>query len=54
MKKLVFAALVCVFFMCCEVVGGYLSNSLAVMVDAAHTLADVAGFLINLTSVYIS
>lgn len=54
MKKLVCTAIVCFCFMCCEVVGGYWSNSLAIMVDAAHTLSDVAGFLINFASIYVS
>ena len=54
MKKLVCTAVVCTLFMCCEIVGGYFSNSLAVMVDAAHTLSDVAGFMINFASIYIS
>ena len=54
MKKLLCTAIVCFCFMCFEVAGGYLSGSLAIMVDAAHTLSDVAGFLINFASVYIS
>jgi len=54
MKKLMCTAIVCFTFMCVEVVGGYLSNSLAVATDAAHTLSDVAGFMINFASIYVS
>lgn len=54
MKKLLCTAIVCFMFMCLEIVGGYFSNSLAIMVDAAHTLSDVAGFGINYASVYIA
>ena len=52
--KLKWTAMVCFFFMICEIVGGYLSNSLAVMTDAAHTLSDLAGFMINMAAIYIS
>lgn len=54
MKKLMCTAIVCFCFMCVEIVGGYLSNSLAVATDAAHTLSDVAGFMINFASIYVS
>ena len=54
MKKLLCTAIVCFSFMCLEVAGGYLSGSLAIMVDAAHTFSDVAGFLINYASVHIA
>ena len=39
--------------MICELVGGYLSKSLAIMTDAAHMLSDVAGFTISYAAVYI-
>ena len=52
--KLKWTAMVCFFFMICEIVGGYLSNSLAVMTDAAHTMSDLAGFMINMAAIYIS
>ena len=41
------AALFCLGFMICEAIGGYMANSLAIMTDAAHLLADLAGFLIS-------
>lgn len=34
-----------------EVVGGYLSNSVAIMTDAAHMFSDVAGFGISILSI---
>lgn len=54
MKKLMCTAIVCFSFMCIEIVGAIYSNSLAVAVDAAHTLSDVAGFMINFASIYVS
>mmetsp|Transcript_19433 Transcript_19433/g.34646 ORF Transcript_19433/g.34646 Transcript_19433/m.34646 type:complete len:506 (+) Transcript_19433:293-1810(+) len=53
-RKLVIATLVCVLFMLVEVVGGYLSGSLAIMTDAAHLLSDIAGFLISLFALYLA
>lgn len=34
-----------------EVIGGYLSNSVAIMTDAAHMFSDVAGFGISIISI---
>lgn len=34
-----------------EVIGGYLSNSVAIMTDAAHMFSDVAGFLISILAI---
>ncbi|EGR27315.1 hypothetical protein IMG5_197830 [Ichthyophthirius multifiliis] len=41
-------------FMCIEFIGGYLSNSLAIMTDAVHLLSDVVGFIITITAIYVS
>jgi len=54
MKKLFFVALMCFFFMICEIAGGILSGSLAILTDAAHMFSDVTGFLISFAAVYIS
>jgi zinc transporter 2 len=35
-------------FMCIEIAGGYLANSIAIFSDAAHLLTDIAGFAIAL------
>jgi Co/Zn/Cd efflux system component len=53
-KKLLLAAGFCVFFMIAEAVGGYLSNSLAILTDATHLLSDVAGFLISIIAIWIT
>ena len=37
-----------------EVIGGYISNSLAIMTDAAHLFSDVSGFAISIFSVTLS
>ncbi|KAJ8902450.1 hypothetical protein NDN08_006855 [Rhodosorus marinus] len=52
-KKLVKASVLCFVFMIVELVGGYLSGSLAVMSDAAHLLSDLAGFAISLIAVRV-
>lgn len=54
MSKLFFVSCLCFFFMICEVIGGYMSGSLAIMVDAAHMFSDVAGFMISYVAIYIS
>lgn len=53
-RKLLIAALFCVFFMVAEAAGGYVANSLAIMTDAAHLLADLAGFLISVFALWLS
>ena len=47
-RRLLIAITLCFVFMVAEIVGGWLSGSLAIMTDAAHLLSDVAGFLISL------
>ena len=51
MGKLMCVTFMCFFFMIVEVVGGYLSNSVAIMTDAAHMFSDVAGFVISIVSI---
>lgn len=51
MNKLMCVTFICFFFMIVEVIGGYLSNSIAIMTDAAHMFSDVAGFGISLISI---
>lgn len=53
-KQLIVSSLICLTFMTAEIIGGYLSNSLAVMSDAAHLCADLAGFLISIFAVWIA
>ncbi|XP_056268968.1 zinc transporter 4 [Pseudoliparis swirei] len=54
MKRLVLAALLYFSFMTAEIVGGYLSNSLAIMTDAVHMLTDVVGILFSLLALWLS
>uniref|UniRef100_A0A8R1HK84 Zinc transporter 2 n=1 Tax=Caenorhabditis japonica TaxID=281687 RepID=A0A8R1HK84_CAEJA len=46
--------ILCLFFMVCEVIGGVLAGSLAIVTDAAHLLTDFASVLISLFSLYIA
>ncbi|KAK8935742.1 Metal tolerance protein 1 [Platanthera zijinensis] len=51
-RKLLIAVVLCMIFMCVEVVGGIKANSLAILTDAAHLLSDVAAFAISLFSIW--
>jgi zinc transporter 2 len=53
-RRLVLACVICLLFMCVEIVGGYLSGSLAILTDAAHLLSDLAGFLISLFALWLA
>ena len=53
-NKLIFASVLCVLFMSAEVVGGVLSNSLAIATDAAHILTDFASFMISLFAIWMA
>ncbi|GFG39249.1 hypothetical protein Cfor_00725 [Coptotermes formosanus] len=52
-RKLIIASVLCVFFMIGEVIGGYLSSSLAIATDAAHLLTDFASFMISLFALWV-
>ncbi|XP_061739627.1 zinc transporter 4 [Nerophis ophidion] len=54
MKRLVIAAVLYFLFMVAEIIGGYVSNSLAIMTDAVHMLADVVGILFSLLALWLS
>ena len=53
LKKLAIITVICFLFMVAEVIGGYLSNSVAIMTDAAHMLSDCSGFIISIFSIII-
>ncbi|XP_038078882.1 zinc transporter 2-like [Patiria miniata] len=53
-KQLMFATVVCFLFMVGELVGGWISGSLAIMTDAAHLLSDFTSFLISLFALWIA
>uniref|UniRef100_A0A8D3CC81 Probable proton-coupled zinc antiporter SLC30A4 n=1 Tax=Scophthalmus maximus TaxID=52904 RepID=A0A8D3CC81_SCOMX len=54
MRRLVIAAVLYFLFMTGEIIGGYLSNSLAIMTDAVHMLTDVVGILFSLLALWLS
>ncbi|XP_022109146.1 zinc transporter 2-like isoform X2 [Acanthaster planci] len=53
-RQLMFATVVCFLFMVGELVGGWISGSLAIMTDAAHLLSDFTSFLISLFALWIA
>ena len=53
-NKLIFASCLCLVFMVAEIVGGVLSNSLAIATDAAHLLTDFASFMISLFAIWLA
>lgn len=53
-RRLIAASIICLVFMIGEVVGGVLSNSLAIATDAAHLLTDFASFMISLFAIWLS
>ena len=40
--------------MICEVVGGYMAHSLAIMTDAAHLLSDTGAYLISIFALFLA
>lgn len=52
-QKLIISSCLCLSFMVAEIIGGYFSNSLAIMTDAAHLLSDLASFLISLFALWV-
>jgi cation diffusion facilitator family transporter len=53
-RKLIIVSVICLFFMAVELVGNYLSGSLAILSDALHMLCDFSGFAISMISIIIS
>ena len=53
-RQLAIATVLCAVFVTGEVIGGYLSGSLAIMSDAAHMFSDLASFGVSLAVLYIS
>ena len=52
-RKLTIALGLCLLFISGEVVGAYLSGSLAIMSDAAHMFSDFASFVISLLAIHL-
>ncbi|KAG6925163.1 solute carrier family 30 member 4 [Chelydra serpentina] len=53
-KRLTLAAVLYLFFMIGELIGGYVANSLAIMMDALHMLTDLSGILLTLLALWLS
>ena len=53
-RQLGYASVFCLVFMICEIIGGIIANSLAIMTDAAHLLSDLAGFLISIFALWLA
>lgn len=52
--RLVFILVITAGYMVAEIVGGFLSNSLALLADAGHMLADVAAITVSLVAFMIA
>jgi len=53
-NQLALATFLCALFVTGEIVGGYISGSLAIVGDAAHMFGDLASFGLSLLVLYIS
>ncbi|HKP84901.1 MAG TPA: cation diffusion facilitator family transporter [Blastocatellia bacterium] len=53
-QRLTFVLALTVGYMIAEVVGGFLTNSLALLSDAGHMLADVAGLVLAMLALWFS
>ncbi len=53
-KKLWFVLILTAVYMLAEFAGGYISNSLALMADAAHMLSDAAALGLSIFAVWLS
>lgn len=53
-RAIVRAIAITVFFMIVEAVGGFLSNSLALLSDAGHMLTDVGAMLLSLFAIWVA
>lgn len=54
LTKLAIAAFLCFLFMCGEIVGGILANSIAILTDAAHLSSDLLGFGFSISAIIIA
>jgi len=53
-RRLYAASILCLIFMCIELAGGYVANSLAIMSDAAHLFSDLAAFLVSICAAHLA
>ncbi|CAF1213966.1 unnamed protein product [Rotaria sp. Silwood1] len=52
-NRLIAVLILCFIFTIIELAGGVISNSTAIVTDAAHMCIDVAGFLMSLAAIYL-
>jgi len=52
-NRLIIVLVLCIGFMIIEIIGGILSNSTAIVTDAAHMCIDATGFFISLAAIYL-
>ena len=53
-RRLIIVLALTIFYMLAEVVGGFLTNSLALLSDAGHMLADVAAIVLALLALWFA
>lgn len=53
-RQLMIATSLCFCFMLIEAVGGYISNSIAVLTDAAHLCTDLFAFIVSLSALVVA
>ena len=53
-RKLTVIIGICLFFICVEAIGAYISKSIAIFADVTHLLSDLLGFIVSLISVYLA
>jgi solute carrier family 30 (zinc transporter), member 2 len=53
-RKIYTIMIICFIFMACEVAGGLLAGSLAILTDAAHLLSDATSFGISLIALHLA
>mmetsp|Transcript_21941 Transcript_21941/g.62485 ORF Transcript_21941/g.62485 Transcript_21941/m.62485 type:complete len:461 (-) Transcript_21941:7-1389(-) len=54
LRRLYIATILCTCFLIVEAVGGWIAGSLAILSDAAHLFADVAGFAVAIAASYLA
>ena len=54
MKKLVWVTCLSLLFITLQLIGGYISNSIAIFTDCAHLATDLIGFIMSILALRIS
>jgi len=53
LRKMYYTVGICSVFILCEIIGGIIANSLAILSDAAHLFSDLSGFVISIIAMII-